>query len=63
MPTIIDGVRRYVKRTRGATATALSDDYRRGYLQGLRHHYRVAQTGADDKHAKWHVIPRQSGIR
>jgi hypothetical protein len=53
MLTILDQVRRYLKRARAAATAATSDDYLRGYLQGLRHHQRVKQFGAQDKHAQW----------
>jgi hypothetical protein len=53
MLTILDEFRRYMKRARNAATIAASDDYRRGYLQGLRRHYRVAGFGADDEHAQW----------
>ena len=53
MSTILDEFRRYMKRARAAATIAVSDDYRRGYLHGLRRHYRVAQFGAQDEHAQW----------
>jgi hypothetical protein len=53
MPTILDKVRHHVKRTQRAAATAPSDDYRCGYMLGLRRHYRVGQNaGQDDDHAQ-----------
>ena len=57
MHTILDGVRRYVNRTRGIAPIAPNDDYRRGYLQGLRRYYSAGQTGAEDGHAHWLVLP------
>jgi hypothetical protein len=53
MLTILDKFRRYMKRARAAGTIAASDDCRRGYLQGLRRHHRVAPSGAHDEHAEW----------
>jgi hypothetical protein len=53
MPTILDRFRRYRKQARAAQAAATSEDYMRGYLQGLRHRHRIAQVGAKDEHAQW----------
>ena len=53
MLTILEQFRRYMKRPRAAATTVTSDDYLRGYLQGLRHHHRVKQFGAQDEHAQW----------
>jgi hypothetical protein len=53
MPTILDEFRRYMKRARKASTITASDHYRRGYLQGLRRHYRVGDPGAHDEHAQW----------
>jgi hypothetical protein len=57
MSTLLDGVRRYVKRTRGFAPIAPNDDYRRGYLQGLRRYYAAGHASADDNHAHWLVLP------
>jgi hypothetical protein len=59
MPAIFDGVRSYVKWTRGPAAIAPGDSYRRGYLQGLRHHHSAGQSGAQDTHARW-LVSRDS---
>ena len=53
MLAILDKLRRYTKRARVAAASAVSDDYLRGYLQGVRHRRRVEQFGAEDEHAQW----------
>lgn len=53
MLTILDAFRRYMKRARAAATVAASDDYRRGYLHGLRRHYGVPPPGAQDEHAQW----------
>jgi hypothetical protein len=53
MLTILNQFRRYMKRARAAATAVASDDYLRGYLQGLRHHQRVEQFGAQDEHAQW----------
>jgi hypothetical protein len=52
MSTILDGLRRYMKLARTAATTAVSDDYRRGYLPGPRGHYRVGQFPTQDEHAQ-----------
>ena len=52
MATILDGFRRYMKLARTAATTAVSDDYRRGYLPGLRRRYRVGQFPDQDEHAQ-----------
>jgi hypothetical protein len=57
MSPLVERLVNYTKRTRMATAVAASDDYRRGYLEGLRHHYRVDQLGASDEHLRWLVFP------
>ena len=48
MSTILNGVRRYVKRPQRTAATAPSDDYRCGYLLGLRRHYHIGQNAGQD---------------
>ena len=53
MRTILDEFRRYIELTRAAATTAISDDYRRGYLPGLRRHYRRWQFPVQDEHARW----------
>ena len=52
MRNIIEKARHYLRRTQSAAIAACSDDYLRGYLQGLRHHQRVEQFGAQDRHAQ-----------
>jgi len=53
MLTFLDRFRRYMTRSRAAAASAPSDDYLRGYLQGMRHRQRAKQFGAQDEHAQW----------
>jgi hypothetical protein len=53
MLTILKRLRHYVIRARVAAANAPTDDYLRGYLQGVRHRQRVKQFGAQDEHAQW----------
>ena len=53
MLTILDQFRRYMERARAAATIAASDYYGRGYGQGLRHHYRVQQLGAQKEHMRW----------
>lgn len=52
MSTILDEFKRYMKLARTAATTAVSDDYRRGYLPGLRRHYRVGEFPTQDEHAQ-----------
>jgi len=52
MATILDEFRTYMKLARTAATTAVSDDYRRGYLPGLRRHYRVGPFPSQEEHTQ-----------
>jgi hypothetical protein len=52
MSTILDGFKRYMTLARTAATTAVTDDYRRGYLPGLRRLYRVGPYPTEDEHAQ-----------
>ena len=53
MPNILEKFRRYMKRARMTGTITTSDEYRRGYLEGLRRHYDAGQFDAKDEHAQW----------
>jgi hypothetical protein len=53
MLNIIEKAGRFLRRTQSAAAAACSDDYLRGYLQGLRRHHREGRSVNDDEHAQW----------
>jgi hypothetical protein len=44
---------RYTRLARMAGALPRTDDYQRGYLQGLRSRYHREQFGFHDEHARW----------
>jgi hypothetical protein len=52
MQTILDEFRRYMRLARTAATTAVSEEYRRGYLPGLRRHYRMGPFPTQDEHAQ-----------
>ena len=52
MQTILDEFRRYMRLARTVATAAVSEEYRRGYLPGLRRHYRVGQFPTQDEHAQ-----------
>lgn len=53
MTNIIEKARSYLRRAQGADAVACSDDYLRGYLQGLRRHNRGKSSSTCDEHVQW----------
>ena len=61
MSPLVERLVSYTKQTRMAAAVSASDDYRRGYLEGLRRHYRADQIGANDEHLRWLVFPDSPG--
>jgi hypothetical protein len=56
MLTILDEIRRRAKPARPSATAAVNDDYRRGYLEGLRQHYRVGQPGDRNEYPRWLVF-------
>ena len=56
MPTLLDEIRRRLKPARVPAPLAVNEDYRRGYLQGLRQHYRLGNPEAPDEHPTWLVF-------
>ena len=57
MSPLVERLVSYTKRTRMAAEVSANDDYRRGYLEGLRRHYHADQLGADDERPRWLVFP------
>ena len=57
MSPLVEKLVRYTKRTQMAARVAGSDDYRRGYLEGLRRHYCVDQLGENSVRPLWLVFP------
>jgi len=53
MLSILQQVRRRMKAAQVPAAPAANSEYRRGYMRGLRAHYRVGQASGDDEHPRW----------
>jgi len=53
MLSILRQVRSRMKAARVPETGAVNSDYRRGYIHGLRAHYRVERGGAEDEHSRW----------
>ena len=57
MSPLVQKLVSYTKRTRMAAGVSANDDYRRGYREGLRRHYRLDPLGANDERPLWLAFP------